>query len=223
MKSHNSAVLSAVLGLFVAAGTGRAAVVLSNLGQTAEGYDYVTGPDSAEVSHAVQFTTGPNVGGYSLDSVRISIRNVSGTTVANGNFTLSIYNNSGTTPGSVRALLSGPSDPSASGLHVYAASSVSLSALTTYWVVARVTAGDSTYLWNFANSTATDLPDMGWTLSSTYADSFTAGVAPWILGSGNPDMLEINATAVPEPAEYASIAGIAGMLVAGWMRRRRQG
>ncbi len=35
-------------------------------------------------------------------------------------------------------------------------------------------------------------------------------------------MMSIEATAVPEPAEFASIAGIAGMLVAGWMRRRRQ-
>ena len=202
--------------------TGHAAVVLSNLGQTFLGYDYVTGPASAEVSHAAQFSTGPNAGGYSLESVQISIRNVSGTTAASGNFTLSIYNHDGTAPSTVRALLTGVSDPATTGTYTYNASGVSLAASTTYWVVARVTSGGSTYLWNYANSATLDGPATDWTLTGTYADSFTSALPPWIVDTGTPSMLAINATPVPEPSEYASVAGLAGVRAAGWMRRRRK-
>jgi hypothetical protein len=114
--------------------TGHAAVVLSNLGQTFLGYDSVTGPTSAEVSHAVEFSTGSNGGGYALENVRISIQNVTGTpnnTLPNGNFTLSIYNHDGTAPSTVRALLSGTSNPATTGTYTYTASTVSLAPSTT--------------------------------------------------------------------------------------------
>jgi hypothetical protein len=221
MNLRNSLPLLAVqLSLAFA---GHAAVVLSNLGQTSVGYDYVTGPTSAEVSHAAQFSTGHNAGGYALESVQISIRNVSGITAASGNFTLSIYNHNGTEPSTVRALLSGISNPEATGTYTYNASGVSLAPMTTYWVVARVTSGGSTYLWNIAGSVVPDVQATGWSLSGTVGDYNPLDDPPWTITSGGiPDMLAISATPVPEPAEYASVAGITGLLAAGWMRRRRK-
>lgn len=227
MKHPHSTVLSVVLGL-AAVGTAHGAVVLSNLGQTQADYDAVSGPMSAEVSHAVQFTTGSSAGGYTLDSVRISIRFVSGSagnnSVNNGGFSLSIYNHDGTYPDTVRGTLTGNANPATTGLYTYTASGISLAPSTSYWVVARVTSGDSTYLWNFADSASLDNPSTGWTLSSSYAETFNLSTPTptWDILSGTPSMLEINATAtpVPEPAEYAAVSAL-GLAGAAWLRRRR--
>jgi hypothetical protein len=89
--------------------------------------------------------------------------------------------------------------------------------------VARVTSGNSTYFWNYANSAALNVQATGWALSGTIGDYNPLDTPPWTIAyGGSPNILEINATPVPEPTEYASVAGIAGLLAAGWMRRRRK-
>lgn len=219
MKSHNSAVLSAVLGLFVAAGTGRAAVVLSNTGQAVSDVDTV----SEDHWLAAPFQTGANPSGYLFNSVTISLRGGSGM-INNGGFSVAVWSNSSGVPGAVISggSLSGVSDPSSTGLFSYTASAATLSPSTTYWVVASVPSGPgSVYQWTYAGSLAQNFSEPGWSIDGQFA--YRTG-SIWIAQDSleAPFMMSIEATAVPEPAEFASIAGIAGMLVAGWMRRRRQ-
>jgi len=225
MKSQYSAVLSAVLGLFAAAGTGRAAVVLSNLGQPNNGYDtvtYLSGPPVSESRLGAVFTTGSNPGGYLLESVSISLV---GQFAASGNFTVSIYSSVSGAPGSLLATLAGDAQPSpGTGVtrdYSYAASGLSLAASTSYWVVNSVSGGvTGSYTWNIANSANLDFSATGWSLGSSYALFNPPDSPDWVVTGGDPYKLSIEATAVPEPAEYALLSGL-GLAGVVFLRRRR--
>jgi hypothetical protein len=207
------------LTLALLAAPAHAAVVLSNIGQAPAGFDRIIGPASAENAHATAFTTGSNPGGYSLSSISIAILHSGTESSTTGNFAVGLYNSDGTTPSSQLSLLNGNSNPDSTGNFSYTATGVTLAPSTTYWIVAQVTSGSGAYLWRYANDNTADSVDPGWSFGSSYAD-FNS-IDGWIAANGAPSLYSIDASPVPEPAEYASIAGIAGLLAAGWMRRRR--
>lgn len=214
------------LAVTLIAGSAQGAVVLSNLSQSNNGYDpvtYLSGPTVSESRLGATFTTGNNVGGYVLDAVWISLF---GQFTPSGNFTVSIYSSVSGAPGSLLATLTGETLQPAPGngltqAYRYSSSGLSLAASTSYWVVNSVTGGvTGSYAWNIS-STQSFVADAGWTLGASYALSNPPDSPEWVVTGGDPYKLSIEATAVPEPAEYASMAGIGGLLVAGWMRRRR--
>ena len=217
MKQPHPTLFSVVLGL-AAVGTAQGAVVLSNLGQSSPGFDYVTGPGSAEVMHATLFTTGNSAGGYQLESVSLGIRFSASDTVANGFVRVDLYSSNRTTPNNLLSTLSGSSNPSTTGTYQYTATGVNLSPGTSYWVVARVTSGDSTYLWNYAQDNTLTVNATGWSMNGTYAD-YRPGDG-WVTDTGTPSLLAISASPVPEPAEYAAVSAL-GLVGAAWLRRRR--
>lgn len=100
-----------------------------------------------------------------------------------------------------------------------AASGVVLEKNTAYWLAVRGTAGDA-LTWAATTSTNASSPS-GWSIPNTgYYRSFDSG-ATWGEGSStNTPILEIQATAVPEPGGFLlTIAGLAlGALI---VRKRR--
>ena len=144
--------------------------------------------------------------------------------INNGGFSVAVWSNNSGVPGAVISggSLSGVSDPSSTGLFSYTASAATLSPSTTYWVVASVPSGPgSVYQWTYAGSLTQNDTAPGWSIDGQFA--YRTG-SVWVAQDSleAPFMMSIEATAVPEPAEFASIAGIAGLLGAGWLRRRRQ-
>lgn len=163
--------------------------------------------DAISVSsrYAVGFTTGATA--QTLDNIKLDL------TLSSGTAGLDIRLGNSTTPSG--SAFNSFGFPSISGsTYTFAPlSSFTLGAATTYWLVVNGT-GTGTWLGN--------TPNQGYTttgasyLSTRYSSD---GGVNWSLfpSGGNPG-LEINATAVPEPREYALLAGFALLGFAVWRR-----
>jgi len=161
--------------------------------------------------------TGNNPGGYALDSVQFALTPASG---APSGFEVELY--SGTEygpavlPESSLSTLIGSSDPETGGFYTYAASGLTLSPSTDYYLV--VTAGTAVasgaYGWSFANSAP--IATGGWIGAGFFATS-TDG-SSWRFISGSPQYA-LNATAVPEP-DTLELFGFPALLF--FARRRWQ-
>jgi hypothetical protein len=198
--------------------TGHAAVVLGNTGQTTFDVDLV----SEDHWLAAPFQTGADVSGYRLNSITLSFRS-GGSTIANGGFALAVWSNNTGVPGSAitGGTLSGSVNPSTTGLFSYTTSTATLAPSTTYWVVASIPSGPgSIYQWAFAGSLAQDVNAPGWSIDGLYAYR-TAAVWNALDSQESPFIMSIDATPVPEPSEYASVAGVGVLLAAGFLRRRK--
>jgi len=199
--------------------TGHAGVVLGNTGQA------VTDVDLVSQDHwlAAPFQTGANPSGYELNSVTLSFRSGGGT-IANGGFSVAVWGNNSGTPGAVitGGSLTGTANPSTTSLFNYTASGATLAPSTTYWVVASVSAGlGSVYQWTYAGSLTQDVSAPGWSIDGQYGyRSFSV----WNVqdSAESPFMMAINASPVPEPSEYASVAGVGVLLAAGFLRRQKR-
>jgi hypothetical protein len=196
-------------------------VVLTSLGNSMDDVSQVR--SAAWIANS--FITDTNA--WRLNSVEISMFAASN---SSGNFFLSIWsdNGAGTAPGSQLEVLSGTSNPnpgtgSANFSYTAAGSGLSVDPTTKYWVVAGVTAGPSSYNWNFSyNPSPTALGVWSIPLVATYVFS-TDQAATWLSpAGGDPYMFAINATlaTVPEPSTW--VMGLAGATCASWgaMRRR---
>lgn len=203
---------------------GNASVVLSNIGQPVNGLDQVTGPTPTD-GHwlAAPFQTGSSAASYALNSVTLALES-GGATVASGGFTVSIFGNNSGVPGSMISggALSGSVNPSTTGAFTYTASDATLAPSTTYWVVARVATGPgSVYQWRYAADTTQEANAPGWTIDGFYAYR-SNGAVDWFADNlSQPFMMAIDASPVPEPSEYASVAGVGVLVAAGFLRRRR--
>lgn len=123
-------------------------IPLSNLTQPTAEYNGVWNTESL----AASFTTG-NTATF-LAGVSVSLANANG---SGGHFTLSLYNDAGGSPGSSLAALSGNSTPTSAGIYTYTnAAPLTLSANTTYWIVASSpdATGPTVFEWNLMFSTA---------------------------------------------------------------------
>lgn len=192
---------------------------ISNLGQSSSGSDAV-GSDS---SLAIVFLTGPNAGGYSLNSVQLAM------TVASGNpgsFTASIYSNgdptTGAIPGSSLDTLTGSANPATAGIYSYtSAANFTFSPGTFYCVV--LTAGtpvaNGAYGWSLAGAYPDNPPD-SWGDAALWHSS---NGSSWSFGPYVPNVypqFAINASAVPEPC--ISTLFVLGGLVLLWHRRSKK-
>jgi hypothetical protein len=207
-----AAVGAALLVAQVAPGQGT--TYISNLEQPPVGSGAV-GNDSW---FAQPFITGTNSAGYVLDSVQLLMNGASGTP---SGFTASIYSANGAPAGSLGSLMG--ADPTAGGLFSYAASGLTLSPGTYYYVVVTATTpiAQGAYQWSAADS---------------FGRIFTAPGDPWAIpdlyyGSGNGSswtfnarqnifQFAVNATVVPEPASY-SLAALSLTLL-GLQRRSKR-
>lgn len=161
---------------------------------------------------ASSFTTNSAASSYTLDSVSVNM----GTAIAaGGGFTLQIWSQNNSRPGTMVAQLTGELNPS-DGLHTYTpTTTINLNANTTYWVVAGVSGGTGEFRWLAAlNGNQTG----DWSIGDNIGFSGNSG-ASWTLQSYPPSLFSVSATAVPEPGAIAlTLAGGAGIL----FRRHRK-
>ena len=202
MKKITISIVLSVVGWFTTRiAQAQGTLYLSNLAEPPGG-SAVIGSD-AWVGGLVR--TGPNTGGYDLNSVRLLMDPAAGSP---SDFSISLYSYNPVTgqPGSGIGSLSG-SDPAAGGNFLYTTSGLGLSSSTRYVIVltAATPVVQGVYAWSAANTSSYDSSD-GWLLASDYYIS-TDGSSwgPW---RGGPLQLAIYATPVPEPATYA-LAGLA--------------
>lgn len=166
---------------------------------------------------AAAFTTGGNPGGYSLDSVQIAI---DGILVTDGSgFTLSLYANNAGQPGTSLGVLSGSSNPSVAGTYTYTASSLTLTASTSYWIVGQAATAfpNGSFLWGDTTSSSYTSSG-GWTINNATRDISHDNGSTWTATSVSLLRFDVTATAVPEPQTLA-LAGLG--LAAAFLHRRK--
>lgn len=169
------------------------------------------------ILQARPITTGSTA--YNLTSVYFgtNLYHVAGS--GSGAFSVSVHHNNGTVPGSVVAggLNLFNATAATSGGMLNAASTVTLAANSTYWLVASIdqSGGASRYWWNLTDSAAFDSEVAGYGMPLTSANDATG----WAAYPGTGLQMQVYGTAVPEPATF-SFFGIGGL--GAWLLRSRR-
>ena len=176
--------------------------LLSNLPQAAS----QVGSDSW---NAVDFRTGTNSSGYSLNSIQVLMGNSSGNP---SGIIVSLYNLTGNVPGTPISILTG-SEPTAAGNYSYTASSISLQPVTRYFVVMTSVTPVSTGAYNWIAGDGGGSATEGWIAGISFRSS-SDGIN-WN-ATRHPFLFAVNATAIPEPATTSLI--IIGLAVCGLYR-----
>jgi hypothetical protein len=197
-----------VLASLLSAGESQAAVLIGNLPASVAGNSVV----SSTQTLAVSFRT-PSVA-YAVDSVILSLATYA--TTAGDAAVVGFYTDNSGIPGTlVTSLLTNPASSStaaASFTFTAPTGGISLSADTTYWLQVARSAGN--FRWNVGTG-------------ATPSGLATFGEFKWRNSLGNwntsasANLFSIEATAVPEPEEYAAAAA-AGLLGFGLWRRARR-
>lgn len=151
---------------------------------------------------ASSFTT-TGSGSYTLGSVTVRMGQA---VTPGGGFVLELWSQSSSRPGARIAQLVGETNPQSGTFTYTPATTVTLNANATYWVVATVTSGGTgEFRWlAAANNNQTG----DWTIGNNIGFSGNAG-ANWSIMSFPPSLFSVAATAVPEPS------GLMLVLVAG--------
>lgn len=98
---------------------------------------------------------------------------------------------------------------------------IPVSANTPYWLMFSNDSGSAGWTYSF-NTSATTPSDAGPWFTVNRADTFNSGES-WIVSTASVMHLQITATAtaIPEPATNAAIAGALGLAIAHYWRRRK--
>ena len=209
-KSHGLirflAISLALLPTFVSA------QIVSNLGEVLSTIFNVS--NTFVISNA--FTTGSNVGGYTLDSATVNLFNISGSP---GDLVVGIHSASGSDPGGLLEDLAG-ADPGAGGNHTFTSTGLTLDADTTYFIQLSSPSSvpGNSYLWSFTSSDNETSSD-GWAIADVGRISNDSGGTWSNAGGSSSGRFSIQATPVPEPHEYAMFVGL-GLVVFVGARRR---
>jgi|GEM_PF-2521198 len=181
--------------------------------------------DSFGTTHndrAQSFTTG--VGSYTLNSIDLKLVGRNGTASI---FTVALYSESSSTPGSLLVTLTGNSDPSTAGTFSYTATGgYTLDASTTYFMVASVPSGGSGDSYSYRMSTDPSDSETtsvaSWTLGNGSLSRDNTGSGIWSSPSSSSLIMSVTATAVPEPSSYAAIFGGLALIGTFLVRRRKR-
>ena len=164
--------------------------------------------------NATSFTTGANAGGYTLTGATFSFAAASNSP---SNFEARIYDDNSGEPGNSLGALTGDL-PLTAGNHAFSTTGISLSANTTYFVVATSTdTGINRFRQNLTAS-GTETSSDGWTIGNQAHVLTEDQGASWQNEGGQSLMFSISATPVPEPHEYAMFVGLGLM---GFVAARR--
>ncbi len=191
--------------------SGWATIYLDNLAQP---HDYYADVKSNKWV-ASRFTVNDSAAAFQMNTLKLGAVYAS---TAGGNFSVSIYNCSGTpgseTVGSLLGTLNGTASPDTLGQYTYTASGITLQANSSYWLVTSVSAGAADYRVSYTYDTANSIPG-GWTIptSQTYSWSLDQGANWGTYGGYWPYRYQIDATAVPEPSVIGFLAISAMTLV----------
>lgn len=152
---------------------------------------------------------------YTVDSVVVTLSGFFGSPEV---VTLGFYTDGGATPGSLvggtltQPAGSGSDSSSATNYTFTTGSTVPLSANTKYWMVLSVPTGMVGWSWSNSDPSGPASFD-GYYLSSNSGASFVHDT------SAARFALQINASAIPEPSTYATIAAGCALALAVWRRR----
>ena len=160
--------------------------------------------------NAVDFRTGTNSSGYSLNSLQVLMGNASGNP---SGIIVSLYNLSGNVPGTPISILNGP-EPTAAGNYSYTASSISLQPATRYFVVMTSVTPVSTGAYNWIAGDGGGSASEGWIAGISFRSS-SDGIN-WN-ATRHSFLFAVYATAIPEPSTTSLIA--IGGLALGLCRR----
>jgi hypothetical protein len=195
---------------------------ISNLGYTSGG----SSPIGSDSWLAAGFSTGTNPGGYTLNSIQLSMTDATGNP---SGFTVMIYKLAAgaivyESPGSLLTTLNGSSDPETAGIYTYTpASSLTLLPAVYYIVLtAGTTVATGAYEWSSTPSTAYNPVD-GWfeAIGPAGNQSQSSDGSSWDSGAATAHdwRLAINATAIPEPSPVSLLFLGIGILF--YVRRRK--
>jgi hypothetical protein len=163
---------------------------------------------TASTTDANKFTTDNQA--YELTSIKVNLAVPSDTSSP---LTVQLLSDNSSAPGTVLDTLSG-SNPTGGGIATFTSSgSVHLDANTAYWV-ALSTSGTANYSWDTStfvagpNTANTGVGSIGGFSQNGSAES----TSRWFL-------FGVSGTAVPEPATYATVSGMALLAFGVWRRR----
>lgn len=215
-------ICSLAVSAFSAANAQAQVTLVSNLDQTTSGSGdvYVSGfgGNFTRFYAAQTFTTGSASATLASIDVSFSQMNFSNTT-----FSLRLFSNAGSQPGSSIETLSGSTSPS-DGVFSYTSSgSTVLAPNTTYWWVASSSTNGVIFHPTFTASQS-ETSSYGWTIGNVgYTGSTTSPSSlPTFSSISTPFQFSVSAvSAIPEPSTYAALAGLVVLGTAVAIRRRR--
>lgn len=220
MKTIKTSVICAViLTVLTSLSVQGQTVFASNLSQAA---DWTTagwvGGSTTPFQIAGKFTTG--VSAQAISSVSLAMRDASGTT--SPTFSVRLFSDSSGQPGAVLATFSGATNPNVEAIYDFTlGSSYTVSANTSYWIVASAPGQSSNFdyfRWKALNSD-TSSSSFGWVLGTQIGNSNNGGISWEEVGANEPIFAVGAVSAIPEPSTYAAIFGAAALGLAAWRRK----
>ena len=192
-----------------------AATGVTQVKNTAQTADAATSALTATApGYSQGFTTGPVVGGYTVNEVGVDFRTVAGISTAGGELAATLHADSAGAPGDELCALGDPGTFAASGVHYFDAPTggvgacATLAANTTYHVVVNrsaFTGGGIEMGGTAGGDEDTLVPATGWTIADTRA-VFSSGAWASVASAG-PLRIDVVAAAVDTPATGAPAIG----------------